>query len=67
ALTDDTANSDLRVIPAGHLFGVNVARVAFKRSAYLRNFVYKFAELINGKLDRALITRAMAGRLHEDD
>ena len=67
ALTDDAANSDLRVIPAGHLFGVNVARVAFKRSAYLRNFVYKFAELINGKLDRALITRAMAGRLHEND
>ena len=66
ALTDDAANSDLRVIPAGYLFGLNVARVAFKRSAYLRNFVYKFAELINGKLDRALITRAMAGRLDED-
>jgi LysR family cys regulon transcriptional activator len=67
ALSDDGANSDLRVIPAGHLFGVNVARVAFKRSAYLRNFVYKFAELINSKLDRALITRAMAGRLLEDE
>lgn len=66
ALTDDSASSDLRVIPAGQLFGVNVARVAFKRSAYLRNFVYKFAELINGKLDRALITKAMTGRLGED-
>jgi LysR family cys regulon transcriptional activator len=66
AVTDDGANSDLRVIPAGRLFGVNVARVAFKRSAYLRNFVYKFAELINGKLDRSLITRAMTGRLDED-
>ena len=29
-----------RAIPPGRLFGVNVARVAFKRSAYLRNFVY---------------------------
>jgi LysR family cys regulon transcriptional activator len=48
--------------PAGALFGVNVARVAFKRSAYLRNFVYKFAELLSDKLDRTQITRAMSGR-----
>jgi LysR family cys regulon transcriptional activator len=43
-------NSDLVVRPLGHLFGQNVARVAFKRSAYLRNFVYKFAELLSDRL-----------------
>jgi LysR family cys regulon transcriptional activator len=45
----------------GHLFGHNVARVAFKRSAYLRNFVYKFAELLSDRLSRDLIIQAMAG------
>ena len=67
ALRDDGTNSDLLAIPAGALFGVNVARVAFKRSAYLRNFVYKFAELVSDKLDRAMITRAMSGRTHDYD
>ncbi|MDP1758070.1 MAG: CysB family HTH-type transcriptional regulator [Pseudohongiella sp.] len=62
ALRDDGTNSDLLARPAGELFGVNVARVAFKRSAYLRNFVYKFAELLNDTLDRAQITRAMSSR-----
>ena len=67
AITDDGTNSDLVAIPAGALFGVNVARVAFKRSAYLRNFVYKFAELLSDKLDRNLIAKAMSGRLHDYD
>ena len=62
ALKDDGTNADLVALPVGHLFGVNVARVAFKRSAYLRNFVYKFAELLNDKLDRVQITRAMSSR-----
>ncbi|HEY3047409.1 MAG TPA: transcriptional regulator, partial [Polaromonas sp.] len=65
AIKDDGTNSDLMAIPAGPLFGVNVARVAFKRSAYLRNFVYKFAELLSDKLDRTLITKAMAGRVND--
>ncbi|MDO9404454.1 MAG: CysB family HTH-type transcriptional regulator [Polaromonas sp.] len=65
AMHDDGTNSDLVAIAAGPLFGVNVARVAFKRSAYLRNFVYKFAELLSEKLDRALITRAMAGHVSD--
>jgi len=62
ALKDDGTNADLIALPAGRLFGVNVARVAFKRSAYLRNFVYKFAELLNDKLSRSQITRAMSSR-----
>lgn len=65
AIKEDGTNSDLVAIPAGPLFGINVARVAFKRSAYLRNFVYKFAELLSDKLDRVLITKAMAGRVND--
>ena len=62
ALMDDGSNSDLVAVPAGALFGTNVARVAFKRSAYLRNFVYKFAELLSDRLSRDLIIKAMSGR-----
>ena len=62
AVKNDGTNSDLLAIPAGHLFGINVARVAFKRSAYLRNFVYTFAELLSSDLNRSLIEKAMSGR-----
>ena len=58
----DELNTDLVIKPVGHLFGTNVARIAFKRSAYLRNFVYTFAHLLSERLDRKLIDKAMAGR-----
>lgn len=67
AMKDDGTNSDLISLPAGQLFGMNVARVAFKRSAYLRNFVYKFAELVSEKLTREHIAKAMSGRLNDDE
>ena len=49
----------------GHLFGQNVARVAFKRGAYLRNFIYKFAELLSDRLSRDLVMRAMVGNVND--
>jgi LysR family cys regulon transcriptional activator len=61
AVRDEPADSDLVSQPAGHLFGQNVARVAFRRGAYLRHFVYTFAELLSERLTRALIQRAMSG------
>jgi LysR family transcriptional regulator, cys regulon transcriptional activator len=61
AIREDGTNSDLVALPAGALFGRNVARVAFKRSAYLRNFVYTFAELLSTDLTRSAIEKAMSG------
>jgi LysR family transcriptional regulator, cys regulon transcriptional activator len=61
AVKDDPMG-DLVIKPAGQLFGKNIARVAFKRSAYLRNFVYTFAELVSDRLNRKLIDRAMSGQ-----
>jgi len=55
----------LVVRPVGQLFGQNVTRVAFKRGAYLRNFVYKFAELLSDRLDRQLVARAMTGQVND--
>lgn len=65
AMQDEPASSELVWRPAGHLFGQNVARIAFKRGAYLRSFVYAFAEILSQRLSRALIDRAISGG--EDD
>ncbi|MDR0276192.1 MAG: CysB family HTH-type transcriptional regulator [Burkholderiaceae bacterium] len=56
---------DLLARPLGHLLGQNVARIAFKRGAYLRDFVYHFATLLSDRLDRDLIRKAMAGRVED--
>ena len=61
AVRRDAAGGELVSRPVGHLFGQNVARVAFRRGAYLRSFVYTFAELISSRLSRALVERAMSG------
>jgi LysR family cys regulon transcriptional activator len=64
-IAGDEGRSGLAVRPAGYLFGQNVARVAFKRGAYLRNFVFKFAELLSDRLDRHLVARAMTGHVND--
>jgi LysR family cys regulon transcriptional activator len=61
AMRDEPQGGELVSRPAGHLFGQNVARIAFKRGAYLRNFVYAFAEMLSDRLSRGLVERAMAG------
>ena len=61
AVRDDPPGGDLVSRSLGHLFGQNITRVAFKRGAYLRNFVYAFAEMMSDRLSRNLITRALGG------
>jgi LysR family cys regulon transcriptional activator len=65
AVREDGSNSDLVVRPLGALFGQNVARIAFKRSAYLRNFVLEFAHMLSDRLDRNLIAKALSGHIHD--
>ena len=66
AMRDEPSGGDLVTRPVGHLFGQNVARVAFKRGVYLRNFIYAFAELISSRLSRTLIQRAISGDASAD-
>ncbi len=61
AMREEGPGSDLVSKPLGHLFGQNVTRIAFKRGAYLRNYVYSFAELLSDRLNRKLLERAMSG------
>ena len=61
AMQGENAMPDLVARPAAQLFGHNLARVAFKRGTYLRQFVLRFAELLSDRLSRDLIQRTMAG------
>ncbi len=61
AVRDEPAGGELVARPLGHLFGQNVARVAFKKGAYLRQFVFSFAAQLSDRLSPALIQRAMSG------
>jgi LysR family cys regulon transcriptional activator len=61
AVRDDPPGGDLVSRPVGHLFGTNITRIAFKKGAYLRNFVYTFAEMLSDRLSRKLILSALAG------
>ena len=61
AVDKDGVGPGMVMRPAGYLFGSNVARVAFKRGAYLRLYVLRFAELLSPNLSRDLIAKAMAG------
>ena len=70
AVRDDplfSVTAEMCARPVGHLFGTNVARIAFKRGAYLRNFVYAFAQLLSDRLSRHLVERAMSGHPEGDD
>ena len=64
AVKDDPVQ-DLAVRPLGALLGMNVARVAFKRGAYLRDFVVHFAELLSERLNPKLIAMAMSGQVND--
>ncbi len=61
AVLGENQSADLVARPASHLFGHNLARVAFKRGTYLRHFVLRFAELLSDRLSRESIMRAMSG------
>jgi LysR family cys regulon transcriptional activator len=67
AMREEPANSDLVARPLGPLLGSNVTRIAFKRGAYLRNYVYSFAELLSERLSRKLIEKAMTGEADDFD
>ena len=56
-------DTDLATRPLGQLLGQNVARIALKRGAYLRDFVYHFASLLSDRLDKDLILKAMNGHV----
>ena len=58
---DQERDRNLRIIPAGHLFGNNITHLGVKQGAYLRSFVYTFIELFSPTLTRKIVEQAMLG------
>ncbi|MBR7798958.1 CysB family HTH-type transcriptional regulator [Undibacterium fentianense] len=58
---DAERDVNLRAIPVGHLFGMNVSRVAVRQGAYLRTYMYTFIEMLSPTMNRKLIDQVMQG------
>ena len=59
---DAERDKNLRSIPVGNLFGMNVSRIALKQGAYLRSYIYTFIELLAPNLNRKLIDQVLEGK-----
>jgi LysR family cys regulon transcriptional activator len=58
---DAERDVNLRAIPVGQLFGMNVSRVAVRQGAYLRTYMYTFIEMLSPTMNRKLIDQVMQG------
>ena len=56
---DETRDAHLRAIDARHLFAANMTRLAIRRGAYLRDYVYDFIAGFAPPLTKALVQRAL--------
>ena len=51
----------LRLLDASHLFEPSMTRIAVRRNAYLRRYVYDFIELFAPHLSRSVVEKTMRG------
>lgn len=56
---DDDRDRNLRSIDAGHLFEKNTTRLAIRRGAFLRAYVYAFIEAFAPPLTRQVVEQAL--------
>ncbi len=57
---DPERDRQLRMIDAGHLFEINVTRLAIRRGTWLRGYAFRFIETFAPTLGRAEVEAAMA-------
>jgi LysR family cys regulon transcriptional activator len=58
---DPVRDTGLRVIDASHLFEPSTTRIAVRRNAYLRRYVYDFIEFFAPHLSRSVVEKTMRG------
>ena len=58
---DPARDTGLRMIDASHLFEPSTTRIALRRNAYLRRYVYDFIELFAPHLSRSVVEKTMRG------
>ncbi len=56
---DAERDKALCAIPAGHLFGRNTTHLAIKKGSYLRDYVYRFIQLLAPGFDREMMDRLL--------
>jgi LysR family transcriptional regulator, cys regulon transcriptional activator len=56
---DEPRDTALRLIDAGHLFEPSMTRIAVRRNAYLRRYVYDFIEFFAPHLSRMVVEKTM--------
>ena len=56
---DPARDAALRLIDAAHLFEASMTRIAVRRNAYLRRYVYDFIELFASQLSRSVVEKTM--------
>jgi LysR family cys regulon transcriptional activator len=59
---EHNGNQGLQSIEAAHLFAPNVTRIAVRRGAYLRSYIYDFILRLSPELTRADIEQALSPR-----
>ncbi len=57
---DEERDRNLHAVDAGHLFAVNMTRLAIRRGTFLRGYVYSFIETFAPPLTRKVVELAMA-------
>jgi LysR family cys regulon transcriptional activator len=58
---DPARDTGLRLLDASHLFEAGMTRIAVRRNAYLRRYVYDFIELFAPQLSRSVVEKTMRG------
>lgn len=58
---DPELDKDLKAVDASHLFESSLTRIALRRGAYLRAYVYDFIQLFAPHLSRSVVEATLAG------
>ena len=56
---DARRDAGLKLLPAEHLFAENITKIAIRSGTYLRDYAYRFVELLAPTLTRADVKRAV--------
>jgi len=56
---DPDRDRNLRALDAGHLFAINMTRLAFRRGTFLRGYAYGFMETFAPPLTREVVEQTV--------
>ena len=56
---DSELDKDLKAIDASHLFESSITKIGFRRSTFLRSYMYDFINIFAPHLERELISKAL--------